>query len=113
MPAYPMEPPREVTFDGNPDKLVLFLNHVQGHLDRYALAYLTQRAIVNMVEANLKGEAAEWVGTLHDEDAPELRDAGMFLWELRIKFEDEAKAQWAEGEIRELNQRGQPMKEYI
>lgn len=107
-----MAPPPLKIFDGDPNKLAIFLDHVLGHLHCYALAYPTQRAMVNAVAANLEREAEEWVATLHDE-APKRRDAGMFLGELWARFKDEAKAQQAEGEIRELKQRGRPVKEYI
>lgn len=71
-----MEPPPLKIFDGDPKKLEIFFDHVLGHLDHYALAYPTQRAMVNVVAANRKGKAEEWVATLHDE-APKWRDAGM------------------------------------
>lgn len=56
LPPHHMEPlPLGVTFNGNPDKLAIFLDNVLGHLDHYALAYPTQRAMVNAVTAKLKG----------------------------------------------------------
>lgn len=68
---------------------------------------------MSVVTAKLKGEAAKWMITLHNEDTPELRDAGRFLGELQARFEDEAKTQQVEGEIRELKQRGWPVNQYI
>lgn len=62
-------PQLRATFDGNPNRLVVFLNQAIAHLDHYALAYRTQRAMVDAVVVGLEGEAAEWVADLHDENA--------------------------------------------
>lgn len=67
----------------------------------------------NAVAANLEGEAAEWVTSLHDEDALELGNINVFLEELRARFEDESQAQQAEVSIHNLKQRGQLAKEYV
>lgn len=74
------------------------------HLDQYDPAYSEAAAMVNAVAANLEGEAAEWVTSLHNEDAPEMTNINAFLDEFRARFEDKSKAQKAEMEIPELKQ---------
>lgn len=56
----PLEPPPlRATFNGNPDRLALFLSQVISHLDRYTRLYLSQWAMVVEVMAVLEGEVAE------------------------------------------------------
>lgn len=62
----------KATFDGDLEKLAFFLNQVWAHLDHYALAYLTEVVMVNVVATKPEGEAAEWVTRLHNEVTPEL-----------------------------------------
>lgn len=76
---------------------MIFLGNILAHLACYRLAYPSQKLTVSKITAKLEEEAAEWVATIHDEGAPELRDAGRFLGELKMKFENEAKVQQAEG----------------
>lgn len=85
------------TFDGNPDRLALFLSQVISHLDRYTHLYPSQWAMVMAVTAMLEGEAIEWVAYLHSEHV--LRNAGLFLEALNERFKDATRAQWVEGEI--------------
>lgn len=40
---------------------------------------------MNAVAANLEGETAEWITSLHDEDTPELGNTDLFL-ELGLKM---------------------------
>lgn len=103
----------KATFDGEPDKLSFFINQVWVHVDCYAPTYPDERVMVNVVAANLEGEAAEWMTSLHDEDAPELGNVDLFLEELRAKFENESQALQAEVEICDLKQRGQLVKKFV
>lgn len=81
-------PPLRTTFDGNPEKLAFFLNQVWMHLDWHEGEYADDEAWVDVIVANLKREAAEWMTRLHDEGAPELADLDAFLCELRAQFSD-------------------------
>ncbi|XP_039176537.1 uncharacterized protein LOC120297685 [Crotalus tigris] len=106
-------PPLGITFDGDPDKLAMFLGHVLNHLDRFAAHYTSQWAIVVAVTANLQGEAATWAADLFGDHASELADIGSFLEALRIQFEDPTRVQRAEAEIVHLKQGGRPVREFI
>ncbi|XP_039199829.1 uncharacterized protein LOC120308192 [Crotalus tigris] len=92
-------PPLGITFDGDPDKLAMFLGHVLNHLDRFAAHYTSQWAIVVAMTANLQGEAATWAADLFGDHASELADIGSFLEALRVRFEDPTRVQRAEAEI--------------
>lgn len=62
----PWEPPSLcVTFDGNPDKVALFLGQVIDHMDRYAHLYTSQWTMVMAIAAVLEDEAADWVADLY------------------------------------------------
>lgn len=70
---------------------MIFLDNILAHLACYRLAYPSQKLMVSTITAKHEEEAAEWVATIHNENALELRDAGRFLGELRMRFENEAK----------------------
>ncbi|XP_039213329.1 uncharacterized protein LOC120314367 [Crotalus tigris] len=76
-------PPIGITFDGDPDKLAMFLGHVLNHLDRFAAHYSSQWAIVVAVTASLQGEAASWAADLFGDHASELADIGANFGGLR------------------------------
>lgn len=107
-PHHPSKP-----LDGSPDRVALFLSQVISHFDLYGRFYPSQWAMVVAITTVLTGEAADWVVDLHSEHARELTNVGMFLEDLRGRFEDESRAQSAEGEILALKQRGQSAKEYV
>lgn len=106
-------PPLQVSFDGNPDRVALFLSQVISHLDLYTRLYPSQWAMVVAVTAVLDREVAEWVADLHNEHARELADVGLFLEALRARFEDGSRTQQAEDELMSVKQRGRTMREYI
>lgn len=82
--------PIKATFDGDPEKLPFFLNQVWAHLNRYTPAYTDNSMMMDAGAVNLEVEAAEWVTSLHDEQAPELWDTNLFMDQLRAWFEDES-----------------------
>lgn len=86
----------------------LFLSQAISHLDQYAQLYPSQWAMVVAITAVLEDEAAEWVADLHNEHTRELANVGLFLKALRVWFEDGSRAQWAEGYLLALKQRGRP-----
>lgn len=106
-------PPIKPTFNGDLEKLPFFLNQVWAHFDRYAYVYLNDAMMVNTVEANLEGDVAEWVTNLHDEGAPELLDANLFMEQLRARFEDESQALQVVKATHHLKQKGHLAKEYV
>lgn len=62
----PWGPPvLQATFDGNPDRLALFINQSISHLYQYAQFYPSKWAMVIAIMAALEGEVAEWVADLH------------------------------------------------
>lgn len=69
-PTADVSSPIKPTFDRNPKKLPFFLNQVWPHLDCSAYTHPDDATMVNTVVANLEGEAAECVTSLHDEGAP-------------------------------------------
>lgn len=77
--GWPLGPPIPATFDGNLDHLAMFLSQVISHLDRYALCYPSQWAMVVAIMAGLQGEAAEWAANRYSDHARELAVAGLFL----------------------------------
>lgn len=78
-PRPPPPPPIKSTFDGDPEKLMFFLNQIWSHLDQHGGAYI--------ILANLEKEITKWVMTLHDR-APEVGDPDVFLRMLRAQFGD-------------------------
>lgn len=100
-------------FDGSPEKLAFFLNQVWSHLDRYRNNYSDEAARVDIIMANLKAEVAEWMTTLHNEDAPKLVTPDALLGSLQTCFGDPAQNQWVEIEVRRLRQGTRPVIEYI
>lgn len=112
-PQFWAHPPIQASFDGSPDVVVLFLSQVISHFDLYGRFYPLQWAMVVAITTALKGEAADWVANLHSEHARELTNVGMFLEGLRAQFDDETRAQTAEGEIVAIKQRGWSAKEYV
>lgn len=62
-----------------PGQIAFFLNQVWAYLDCYASVYPDNSVMMNMVAVNLEGEAAEWVTSLHDEQAPELQNINLFM----------------------------------
>lgn len=54
---------------------------------------------MDVIVANLKGEAAEWVTILHDKAAPELGDPESFFCRLRAQFGDPTQMQREELEV--------------
>lgn len=92
-----------VMFDRSLEKLSFFL---WSHLGRYALTYSDKVTIVNAVTDNLKGEAAEWVTGLHDQNW----EISMTSWWNSgpgLKMRSKMKA------ASEIRQGSQPMAEYI
>lgn len=80
----PPQPPKfKTVFNRNPEKLPFFLNQVWSLLDQHGAEYADDEAWVDMIVANLEGEAAELVMILHDEGVPELGDPDTFLGKLR------------------------------
>ncbi|XP_039196943.1 uncharacterized protein LOC120306935 isoform X2 [Crotalus tigris] len=106
-------PPIALTFDGDPDRLAVFLSHVLNHLDRYTTLYSSNWARVVAVTASLQGEAAAWAADLYSDQARELADVGLFLDALKTRFEDPTRLQRAEAQLVNLRQRGRPVQEYI
>ncbi|KAK9395724.1 hypothetical protein NXF25_019085 [Crotalus adamanteus] len=100
-------------FDGNPEKLAFFLNQVWSHLHCHGNNYPDEAAQVDVIVANLKVEAAEWVTILHNEDAPELATPDALLGSLQSCFGDPAQNQQAEIEARRLRQGTTLVIEYI
>lgn len=92
-------PSIQASFDGNPDRIALFLSQVISHFDLYGRFYPSQGSMVVAVTTVLMGEVADWVADLHREHARELTNIGMFLEGLRARFEDNTRALAAEGEI--------------
>lgn len=80
------------------------------HFALYGRFYPSHWAMVVAIMTVLTGEAPDWVVDLH---ARELTNVGMFLEGLRGQFEDESRAQTAEGEIVALKQHGRSAKEYV
>lgn len=105
--------PFEATFDGDLEKLTFFLNQVHSHVNHNVDAYPDPAAMVDVIAANLEGEASEWLNSLHNEQAPELWNLNLFIWGLRTRFENEPIALQAEKDIHEVKQAGRPVKEYV
>lgn len=82
-------------------------------MDLYGRFYPSQWVMVMAVTAVLTREVADWVASLHSDHAQELVNVGLFLEALRERFEDESRAQLAEGELVALKQRGRPAKDYV
>lgn len=61
----------------------------------------------------MEGEAAEWLAQLHDKKAPELENANELVQLLRTQFEDTSQREETEAKIKDLKQRGQPVKELV
>lgn len=92
-------PPLQVTFDGSPDRVAIFLSQVISYMDLYGRFYPSQWAMVVAITTVLTGEAADWVADLHSDHARELTNVGMFLEGLRARCEDDSRTQQAEGEL--------------
>ncbi|XP_039196604.1 uncharacterized protein LOC120306793 [Crotalus tigris] len=106
-------PPISLTFDGDPDRLAVFLSHVLNHLDRYTTLYSSNWAMVVAVTASLQGEAAAWAADLYSDQARELADVGLFLDALKTRFEDPIRLLRAEAQLVGLRQGGRPVQDYI
>ncbi|KAK9395824.1 retrotransposon-derived protein PEG10 [Crotalus adamanteus] len=106
-------PPFNATFDGDPEKLIFFLNQVRSHLNRWAYLYPEPGAMVDVIGANLEGEASEWLNNLYSEQALELEDPHLFLLGLRERFEDPSIGLKAAGQIHKIKQAGRPALEYV
>lgn len=61
----------------------------------------------------MEGEVAEWLAQLNDEGAPELEDANEFVQLLRTRFDGTSQREEAEAEVKDLKQRGRPVKELV
>lgn len=66
-----------------------------------------------VVAVDMEGEASEWVSDLYSDHAAELGDMGLFLSTLQKRFEDNTRAQQAEGDLLKVKQRGRPILKYI
>lgn len=86
-------PPLQAVFNGNPDRVALFLSQVISHMDAYGHFYPSQWARVVAATMVLTGEAAGWVAGLHNIYARELADLGLFLEALHSRFEDDESTQ--------------------
>ncbi|KAK9395547.1 Retrotransposon-derived protein PEG10 [Crotalus adamanteus] len=106
-------PPFNATFDGDPEKLIFFLNQVRSHLNHWAYLYPEPGAMVDVIGANLEGEASEWLNNLYSEQALELEDPHLFLLGLRERFEDPSIGLKAAGQIHKIKQAGRPALEYV
>lgn len=108
------DPPAiRASFDSSPEKVALFRRQVLNHFDRYGRLYTSQWDVVIAVTTVMEGKAAEWVADLYSDRAIELGDLGLFLSALQERFEDNTRAQQAEGESLKVKQRGRPVKDYI
>lgn len=61
----------------------------------------------------LEGEAADWITDLYSKHGRELGDTALFLAALWEWFENNTRAQQAEGELLTVQQRGKPVADYI
>lgn len=95
-------PPLQATFDGNPDRVALFLSQIIIHMDLYGWFYPSQWVMVVAMTTVLTSEAADWVTDLHSDYARELLDMELFLEALRARFEDGSWVLQAEGELLSL-----------
>ncbi|XP_039213407.1 uncharacterized protein LOC120314410 [Crotalus tigris] len=106
-------PALPITFDGDPDRLAMFISHVVSHLDRYGHLYPSQWAMVVGVTAGLQGEAVAWAADLYSDHARVLSNVGSFLEALHHRFEDSSRVQRAKSELLSLRQGGRPVAEYV
>ncbi|KAK9399584.1 hypothetical protein NXF25_012603, partial [Crotalus adamanteus] len=88
-------------FDGQPEKLAYFLTQVSNYLEKYGDRYPNDESKVNVISANLAGDAVERLVLLYDEAAPELHDVDAFMQELWNQFDDPAKARKADARIKQ------------
>lgn len=67
--------------------------------------------MISAIADNMEGDAADWIA--QDQAAPEFGDANEFMEALRTWFKDTNQGQEAEAEIKDLKQRGHPVKELV
>uniref|UniRef100_A0ACB8F3J6 Uncharacterized protein n=1 Tax=Sphaerodactylus townsendi TaxID=933632 RepID=A0ACB8F3J6_9SAUR len=88
----------KIEFNGDPNDLAFFLIQVSSYLEIHGDDFRSDRDRVFEIGTRLGGEAANWLISLVEEDAPEIHDLEQFLLALRHRFEDplvEEKAQAA------------------
>lgn len=65
--AGPGPSPPKAKFDSQTKKLAYFLTQVWNYLERYGAMHADGSFHVNAITFNLKGDAAEWLGSLYNE----------------------------------------------
>lgn len=80
-------------FDRKSEKLAFFLNQIWAHLDQHGVEYPDDEAQMDVIVANLEGEAVVWVTDLRDEGTPELADPDAFFHDLRARFGEPTQTQ--------------------
>ncbi|XP_060542681.1 uncharacterized protein LOC132710478 [Pantherophis guttatus] len=108
------EPPQfRGKFDGDPDNLAQFLDSAEIYIEQFGHLYPFPRALVNAISEGLEGEAKRWSASLYKYRAPQLQNADGFLQLWRARYEEEEEDPYVEDELRNLMQRGKPIREHI
>lgn len=105
-------PPLSVKFDGDPQRLGFFLVHVLIYMQKYGHEIPTEGAKLRVVTLALEGAAASWMVTLHNANAPELRNFNRFMTALRQRFEDPLADRKARDRIKNAQQGRRRVAEY-
>lgn len=80
-------PPIQVKFDGKLQQLGFFLTHVLTFMQEYGPDLPTEGAQIKCITLPLEGAAVCWMITLHNENAPNLRNFNCFMGALHQCFE--------------------------
>uniref|UniRef100_A0ACB8E671 Uncharacterized protein n=1 Tax=Sphaerodactylus townsendi TaxID=933632 RepID=A0ACB8E671_9SAUR len=92
----------KVNFDGNPDELAFFLIQVGSYMEVHGSSFYLDQERVFEISTWFRGEAANWLVGLVEEDVPELYNLEQFLLALRQRFEDPLVEEKARGELQRL-----------
>lgn len=81
-------PPLGMKFDRDSQQLRFFLAHILTYMQEYGPEIPTEGAKVRSVTLALEGATAHWMVTVHNANAPELRNFNQFITVLCQWFED-------------------------
>ncbi|XP_062829756.1 retrotransposon-derived protein PEG10 isoform X4 [Anolis carolinensis] len=111
-PQYREEMELRATFDGDPEKLPIFLFRVATFMTKWADTFANEMDKVQYVVDHLEGAAAEWFMALYDTNAPELNNLDAFMLALKSRFEDRLRKVRARAKLMNLKQGSCSVQEY-
>ncbi|XP_077197281.1 retrotransposon Gag-like protein 6 [Paroedura picta] len=103
----------EARFDGSDEKLSSFLLRMDWFLEDWGPTFVSEADSLRLVGRSLDGQAEEWWVDQNVARAPSVANVALFREALQARFRDPLRTAKARESLRQLEQGGRPVFEYI